>query len=63
MRNGVALSMQKSIEQLDIRQIIEQLVCQLFRHLDTSEAPSRAQKAFPFKTSERHAMYRLAADR
>lgn len=47
MRNGVALSMQIAIEQLDIRQIIERLVCQLFRHLDTSEAPSRAKKAFP----------------
>jgi hypothetical protein len=54
---------QKAIEQLDIRQIIERLVVELFRHLDTTETTSRAKKAFPFKTSERHAMYRQPADR
>jgi hypothetical protein len=62
MRNGVALSMQISIEQLDIRQIIERLVVQLFRHLDTSETTGRAKKAFPLSV-ERRAMYRQPADR
>jgi hypothetical protein len=39
-RKAIAHPMQKSIEQLDIRQIIKQLCRQLFRHLDATETTS-----------------------
>jgi hypothetical protein len=59
---GDSPPMQKSIEQINVRQIVKQLVVELVRHLDASEAPAEPRSRFPSRLS-RHAMYRLAADR